>query len=161
MTKNDLKYGNVVETRNGIICVFNYYVCYGYSEDTFMSLNQEGELHLQDYNDDLTNKYGSRRYDVIKVYKDFRMKELLWEREKISLTEIERSILESKADKFKYIVRSRDNRLVIGDECPFKFNGTWFWKDASVIEDLNVLEGTFSFIKADDGEPYSIDELLK
>ena len=113
MTKRDLKFGNVVELRNGRLCLieptFNHYEGYvksylnnGESEDRIHIRNiknAELECRLNDYREDLTNSLDS--YTIIKVYKDYTLTKLLWEREKPLLTPEEKEWLSSFIKPFR------------------------------------------------------------
>ena len=78
MQKKDLKYGNVVETRNG-----GRYICIEYFKNDLIDLNGKNQVSLDYYKENLIRKYDSeidRFLDIMKVYKDYTLQELLWER---------------------------------------------------------------------------------
>ena len=74
MTKEDLCIGYVVETRDGTKCLF--------CQDGRFIILEDGTWHttLDHYRDDLTDKDDETEYDIVKVYEDYTMKRVLWER---------------------------------------------------------------------------------
>ena len=101
MKKEDLEYGNVVETRNGDKYVYN--ICYG--SGYLMCLNGRGSNPLDDYDQDLIIKFNfDHEFDIVKVYKDYTCKEVLWERKEIKLTDDE------KAMKTENYLHSKQNQ---------------------------------------------------
>ena len=89
MNKSDLKYGNVVELRNKAVYLYNL------TGVPLLSFNGEEGHDISQYKKDLTfinNTYPE--LDIMKVYKDFTFKEVLWERkEKPKLSDDEKMIL--------------------------------------------------------------------
>lgn len=154
MTKNDLEYGNVVETRNGEKRVFNYFS----TKEVLIGLDTEGFIFFDNYNDDLTLKSDKKEYkqfDIMKVYKDYTCKELLWERKEIKLTKTEKTILKNVNERFKYITRDVKGDLYLCTEKPDRITSV------SQMGFLKVFNHLFQFIKWEDKKPYSIEELLK
>lgn len=77
MIKKDLRCGMVVELRNGTKCYYN--------NKSFIRLDGCGLYYIDLFNYDLTRQYF---LDVVKVYKDYTLKELLWQRkEKLKIYE--------------------------------------------------------------------------
>ena len=69
MKKSDLKYGNVIETRNGD----KYLVAYGYTDKVLVNLNDGIWVSTpitSCYKEDLTN-VDYFDIDIMKVYKDY------------------------------------------------------------------------------------------
>lgn len=160
MTKEDLSCGNVVETRMG--------KKYLYTEDknhNTMIVNlddTEFDLDLDQYHNDLTYNHDSRThhyFDIIKVYKDYTLKELLWERKECpKLIEIERTILENIDKEYKWIARDNDGFLGIYRKKPSKnYNLRWEYGRGAYFYFTHL----FQFIKWEDDEPYKIEDLLK
>lgn len=80
-------------------------------------------------------------------------------KEPIRLTKNEKAILESLDDKWKWIARDeQDNGLVVFPTKPKKEEAWWSGQGCC---DLMLFNHLFSFIKWEDSEPYSIEELLK
>lgn len=156
MKKEDLEYGNVVELRNGDKYVYN--ICYG--SGYLMCLNGRGSNPLDDYGQDLIIKFNfDHEFDIVKIYKDFTLKDLLWERkEKPILTDVERIVLENIDKEFKYIARDKNDRLYIHQNKPIKYSE--FWSDDNCRRDF-CFDNLLLFIIWKDEEPYSIEELLK
>lgn len=153
MKKEDLKYGNVVELRNKSVYLYNL------TGVSLLSFNGEEGNDINQYRKDLTfinNTYPE--LDIMKVYKDFTFKELLWERKEIKLTNVERIILENIRKEYKWIARNINGYLFAYDEKPIKEKYSWNYKYN--IYDF-PFDNLFQFIQWDDDEPYSIEELLK
>lgn len=153
MKKRDLEYGNVVEVKNGKLCMYNVYGNLIYLTDG--SYVTSVEL----YDNSLNHKehYG---WKIMKIYKDYTLKELLWERkEKPSLTEAEKVILRNLHQEFKYIARDENNDLYVYIEEPHK--GPNYWSGDGGFRDMYVFEHLFQSIKWEDEEPYLISELLE
>jgi hypothetical protein len=108
--------------------------------------------------------------DVIKVYKNFTLKEVLWERkEKPELSAHDRYVLTGLHKKYLdwYIARDLDNRLFIYENKPCKSANMPF----SMIVDrwmsrcgrgemFTIYNEIFQNIKWEDDECYTIRELL-
>lgn len=62
----------------------------------------------------------------------------------------------AKKEGFNFIARDEDNRLYGTSEKPEKFNSTWF----SSCDYVGMFKSTFSFVKWEDEEAYSIDSIL-
>ena len=147
MTKKDLNYGNIVELRNGEL----YLTCNNCGLNRmFISLTDYRHyLPINKYNDDLIYfpECGCEYLDIVKVYKDYTLKELLWERpEKPHLTDDEKAILRSIDKCYTHIGRDNNGYLMLyGDNVI----GNGFW----------CFNHLFKFIK--DNEEYLIEDLLK
>lgn len=75
----------------------------------------------------------------------------------VKLTKFEYEYLKvAKKEGFNFIARDEDNRLYGTSEKPEKFNSTWF----SSCDYVGMFKSTFSFVKWEDEEPCSIDEIL-
>lgn len=154
MKKSDLEYGNVVETREGI-----KYLYHCKNSDKFLNLDRDGFFLISDFDENLKfNDDDLNEFDIMKVYKDYTCKELLWERkEKPKLTEDEKVILRSLPKEHKWIARDENGRLYIYASKPLK--GITMWaSDGLPMIPFNHL---FQFIQWEDEEPYSIEELLE
>ena len=154
MKKSDLKYGNVVETRNG-----DFYVLVNvYNESILIALTSKYHFNFDDYYTDLTHKCGFETMDIVKVYKDYTCKELLWERkEKPKLTEDEKVILRNLPKEYKWIARDLSGMVYIFIERPEKGQAIWYGCGQPMIPFYHL----FNFIQWEDEEPYSIEELLE
>ena len=156
MKKSDLKYGNVVELRNGdkLLLVQNI----GLNEYKLIDLKGYGYTILDIYCDDLTNLEGFKNLDIMKVYKDYTCKELLWERKekpKIKLTEDEKAILRNVPQYYKWIARDGSGVVCLYPDKPHK--SKTIWDRYGVLFPFHHL---FKFITWEDDEPYLIEELL-
>ena len=159
MKKSDLvEKGTVVELRNGdkLLLVQNISL----KEYKLIDLKGYGYTTLDIYSDDLTNLEGFKNLDIIKVYKDYTCKELLWERKEIpQLTEDEKVILGNLPRYYKWIARDEDDMVYLYTQEPVKEKsiGGWCGLGGSAIQFGHL----FQFIKWEDEEPYSIEELLE
>ena len=153
MKKSDLEYGNVVELRNGDKYLYNFVTGYKLLNLTTCG----GFLEFYHFNEDLTNR--CNLFDVMKVYKDYTLTELLWERkEKPQLTEDEKVILKVLLnEKYKWIARDKNDWLYVYASKPKK--GITIWENTG--SPMMPFVHLFNFIKWEDEEPYSIEELLK
>lgn len=156
MKKSDLKYGNVVELRDGTRLIYSS-VC---SQQLLIPLDGNGSLDYEErYNNGLKHKKFCD-LDIMKVYKDYTLKELLWERkEKPKLTKDEKVFLRNIDKTFKWITRDEDRTLSFHSVKPHKEAYFWSSLEANYVSDL--FPNLFQFIKWEDEEPYSIEELLK
>ena len=153
MKKNDLKYGNVVETREGIKLLYH---CK--NSDKFLNLDYDGFLWIRKFDENLKFIDDLNELDIMKVYKDYTCKELLWERkEKPKPTYDEKIILRNLPEKYKWIARDKDGLIFLYAKKPSKCE--YSWGGCKYI--LLPLEHLFQFIQWEDEEPYSIEDLLK
>ena len=153
MKKSDLKNGNVVETREGI-----KYLYHCKNSDKFLNLDDDGFLWIRDFDKNLKSIYDLNEFDIMKVYKDYTCKELLWERkEKPQLTEDEKVILKNLPKEYKWVARDLSGLVYIFIERPEKGQAIWYGCGRPMIPCYRL----FQFIKWEDEEPYSIEELLK
>ena len=150
MQKKDLKYGNVVEFRNGekgILLLEN-------NEKSFFILNGNEDLssflRLSSLDDNL--KQYPNQWDIMKVYKDYTCRKLLWERPKEPLlTEEEKEYLKAIIKPFpksiKRIVKLKQHgRLIIS-----LYDG---------YISLGILDETqFHFDRLENEEDYTLKEL--
>ena len=154
MKKSDLKYGNVVEVRNGQ----KYVVCHNGCEKALVSLLNGWGTDIDFYNENLTYDYSIRGFDIMKVYKDYTCKELLWERKEApKLTEDEKTILRNVPQYYKWIARDKCGTICVFIYKPPKSGLGW---GGHFFETLVLFDHLFQFIKWEDEEPYSIEELL-
>ena len=150
MKKSDLKHGNVVECKNG----YKYLYCDNY----FINLTGSGYLSLDNYHEDLTDIDYDVEFNVMKVYKDYTLKKLLWERKDPKFTEDEKAILKVLLkEKYKWIARDKNGCLYVYASKPEKVITIWEGSGLPMMP-FNHL---FQFIKWEDDEPYSIEELLE
>ena len=153
MKKSDLKNGNVVETREG-----KKYLYHCKNSDKFLNLDDNGFLRIRDFDKNLKSIYDLNEFDIMKVYKDYTCKELLWERkEKPQLTEDEKVILKNLPKEYKWIARDLSGMVYIFIERPEKGQAIWY----GCGRPMTTFDHLFQFIKWEDEEPYSIEELLK
>lgn len=156
MNKSDLKYGNVLELRNKAVYLYNNSIV------SLLNFNGEEGPDISQYKKDLTfinNTYPE--LDIMKVYKDFTFKELLWERkEPIKLTDDEKVILRNIDKKYRWIARDNDGMLFVFPVKPIKIECIWNSAEG-YLTSLYIFNHLFQFIKWEDEEPYLIEDLLK
>ena len=89
MKKNDLKHGNAVKLRNGDTMLF----CWHFPDEILVNLEGRKFITFDSYRDNLTDIDNAAEFDIMKVYKDYTCKELLWERKekKLVVSEDEKS----------------------------------------------------------------------
>ena len=151
MKKSDLECGNVVELRNGLKFLFLG------RHKSLVELTGVGCTDIDYYDENLTRSSRQESYDIMKVYKDFTCKELLWERkEKLQLNEDEKFILWNLSEEYKWIVRDASGLIYVFTNKPFKDLNRWMGYDPLMVPFKHL----FKFIKWEDEEPYSIEELL-
>lgn len=154
MKKSDLNIGNVVELRNGDKLLFLF--CF--PDDILVNLKGRQCRTLDSYHDNLIATDDFIELDIMKVYKDYTFKELLWERkEKPKLTEDEKVILRNVPKEYKWFARDIDDCLYIYENKPEKGISIW---EASGLP-MTSFDHLFQFIKWEDEEPYLIEDLLK
>ena len=153
MKKEDIKFGNVVELRDGDKYIYSI-------ESTMLNLNGGRILSKTQYNE-LLIRNGNHDWDIMKVYEDYTLKKVLWERkEKPKLTEDEKAILRNLPKKWKYIVRDEDGCLWMFDDYKphkGKTSPQWF---GNIGEPLILFNHLFQFITWENEEPYLISDLL-
>lgn len=154
MKKSDLKYGNVVETREGI-----KYLYHCKNSDKFLNLDHDGFLWICDFDENLNIIDCDNGLDIMKVYEDYTCKELIWERkEKPKLTEDEKVILRNVDKDYKWIARAKNGQLDVFGTKPYK--DIEYWENELDFYTL-PFRNLFKFIKWEDDEPYLIEYLLK
>ena len=158
MKKNDLKHGNAVKLRNGDTMLF----CWHFPDEILVNLEGRKFITFDSYRDNLTNIDNAVGSDIMKVYKDYTCKELLWERKdktkpKAKLTEDEKVILRNVPKEYKWFARDINGCLYIYENKPEKGISIW---EASGLP-MTTFDHLFRFIEWEDEEPYSIEELLK
>ena len=157
MKKSDLNIGNVVELRNGDKLLF--FFCF--PDEILVNLKGRQCRTLDSYHDNLTVTDDFIEFDIMKVYKDYTCKELLWERKekpKPKLTEDEKFILKASLnEKYQWIARNASGLICLFTNKPFKDLNRWLGYDPLMCP----FKYMFKFIKWEDDEPYLIEELLK
>ena len=149
MKIESLKPGNVVEFKSGR----RYLVC---------DHNSRLLLHRLD---GLTCFYvdETEPQNIIKIYKDYTLKIVLWKhKEKFALTKDEKAIL-SNMRGYNWITRGKNDCLCVHVSKPEKFEDYWRlpFSPLGFGTRLEVFDHLFKFIKWEDEEPYSIEDLLK
>ena len=154
MKKSDLRYGNVVETREGI-----KYLYHCKNSDKFLNLDYDGFLWIRNFDENLKCFDDLNELDIMKVYKDYTCKELIWERKEApKLNEDEKAILKVLLnEKYKWIARDKNDWLYVYASKPKK--GITIWENTG--SPMMPFVHLFQFIKWEDEEPYLIEDLLE
>ena len=154
MKKNDLKHGNAVKLRNGDTMLF----CWHFPDEILVNLEGRKFITFDSYRKDLTDIDNALEFDIMKVYKDYTCKELLWERKekKLVISEDEKAILRNVPKHYEWIARDIDGHLHIYASKPEKGIAIWEGSGLPMIPFYHL----FQFIKWEDDEPYLIEELL-
>lgn len=161
MNKTDLKYGNVVELRNG-----DRFLNIGDKHNStanFLNLvKKDFDLYIHSDRYDLIYDHNDNFVDIMKVYKDYTLKELLWERkEPIKLTDDEKAILRNIDKNYEWIARDNDSMLFVFTGKPIKKDYYWKCEDEDDECCVYLFDHLFKSIKWEDEEPYLIEDLLK
>ena len=153
MIKSELECGNVVELRNGLKFLFLD------RHKSLVELTGVECTKIDYYDENLTRSSSQESYDIMKVYKDYTCKKLLWERKEKpqpKLTEDEKAILRNIPKEYKWIARDLSGMVYIFIERPEKGQAIWYGCGQPMIPFYHL----FQFIKWEDDEPYLIEELL-
>ena len=160
MKKEDLNCGNVVELRDGKRYIQTCIEGYEFIRLDYTSVTSTAFFPLNEFDDDLKGSHSG--LDIMKIYEDYTLKKVLWERkEKPELTKVEEAILRSLPKKYKYIARDKisESMLCVFIDKPEKVLAK-FWFSPN-YESLEIFKHLFQFIKWEDEEPYLISDLLK
>ena len=160
MKKEDLKNGNIIELRDGRRFIKTCIEGFEFIRLDYTSATSTAIFPLSEFEDYL--KGSNITLDIIKVYEDYTLKKVLWERkEKPELTKVEEAILRSLPKKYKYIARDKisESMLCVFIDKPEKVLAK-FWFSPN-YESLEIFKHLFQFIKWEDEEPYLISDLLK
>lgn len=166
MKKEDLKFGNIVELRDGSryikTCIegYEFVICDNICATSTLI------FPLNEFDDEL--KGSNKKLDIVKVYEDYTCQKLLWKRkEKPKLTEDEKTILRNLPKKYRYITRDFNGNLNIFPNEPVKdsslhwFDGLWWETGDDDCEELIAFNHLFQFITWEDENPYLISDLLE
>lgn len=100
--------------------------------------------------------------EALGSFNEEKIKEILKQSIKPTLSEAERVILENVDNKYKWIARDDwDNQLFIYTAKPIKNEIKGNWGAEGDNADLELFNHLFQFITWQDDEPYNIEELLK
>ena len=85
--------------------------------------------------------------------------------EKPTITSKEKAFLGLILSKWKYLARSEDKSLCVFDSLPIKGENGWYIENISMCDYCYISQklfgNMFNFIKWDDEEPWSIEDLKK
>lgn len=109
------------------------------------------------WNDDLTTKYDVDD-EIVAIY-DLKDLQPIWQREEpIVLNKKEKAVL-VLYDEYKWIGRDTDNELIVYIAKPEKLTSYWVKTDDEA--EYFIPKNLFQFVKWEDEEPTSLDELRK
>lgn len=150
MNKSELKTGNVLKLRSGILYLVCSFGSFDNSND-YVNLDGLDRIDSRIFDDGLTN--------VIAVYKDHTLTELLWERdEEPIMTNVEIEILKNINPEMKWITRNDNDDLELHIEEPRFDYGEWY-SNAYYCQEFNAFKHLFRWIKP--CKKYYIPDLLK
>ena len=150
-----IEMGNVIELRNGQKFIYHH------SGDGF---SLDGKFLCHDVLRGYDEKNTSSEYDIMRIYSDYTLTTLLWERADVQgkLSDIERTILSAVYPTYKYIARDEN-----GDLCLFKIKPEKYelmWKALGNYDilycDFSAFNHLFKFVSWDDEKPHQILSLL-
>ena len=158
MKKEDLNCGNVVELRDGKRYIQTCIEGYEFIRLDYINAKSTSFFPLNEFNDDLKGSHSG--LDIVKVYEDYTLKKVLWERKEFVVSTDEKTILRIIPKTFKWIVRSQERCLLLYEEKPQKTRDYW---ESSLgnVENLMVFNHLFEYIKWEDELPTLIEDLLK
>lgn len=149
MKKEDLKYGNVVETKEG-----HRYFVPAIIKGVLMGLTEENNLLTEYIKDDLSNEYS--KLDIMKVYEDYTCSKLLWERPQDLLTQEEKDYLKAVIMPFKDKVES----IMKSVNCEKKeYIEIFFQKDDDGLQLPYIKNMTLKFKGLETRKEYTLKEL--
>lgn len=160
MKLKELELGNILKLRNGALCCIypSQKRCINGEARLINILNGDLENVLNDLEDNLNDVCDSD-LDIVKVYKDYTLKNVLWERKEINLTDAERVILSNINKELIYIARDKCGNLFAYGRKPYKHVISW---QTDIGEAAQLpFNHLFNFIKWEDEDPYLISDLLK
>lgn len=164
MKKEDLKLGNIIEAKNGEKFLVSKNK--GENNKFIVRLNGEGEGVFKGYSDTLEFNLNPK-YDIVKIYEDYTLTNLLWERPepKPELSAKERNILvQALSDGYKWIARDKDNEVWLFDVKTYKakYCGFEVWLNGfgNNAHPLILCKDLFTFLHWEDKQPTKIKDLL-
>lgn len=160
MKKEDLKLGNIIETKEEKMYLYNS------TDADFINLDGVEVLHSKHYDNDLkhTENPGST---IVKIYEDYTLTNLLWKRPepRPELSAKEKNILvQALSDGYRWIARDKDNEVWLFDVKPHKANfcGIEVWLNGfgNDVHPLILCKDLFTFLHWEDKKPTKIKDLL-
>lgn len=159
-SKKDLDSGNVVEIKCG-----QKFLYHNIDRSKILDIRGYNYLELNRYDENFNRKADkSEIFDIVKVYRDYTCEEVLWERKKKpELTDVEKVLLRDYLSKgYKWIARDKDGYIYVYITKPLTVSNTLWVSPYAYSYGCDItFERLFQFIKWEDEEPYSIEELLK
>lgn len=158
MKKEDLYCGNIVELRDGRRFIKTCIEGFEFIRLDYTSATSTAIFPLSEFEDYL--KGSNITLDIVKVYEDYTLKKVLWERKEFVVSTDEKTILRIIPKTFKWIVRSYENILFLYEDKPQKTR--YYWESSKGdVENLMVFNHLFEYIKWEDELPTLIEDLLK
>lgn len=158
MKKEDLKNGNIIELRDGRRFIKTCIEGFEFIRLDYTSATSTAIFPLSEFEDYL--KGSNITLDIIKVYEDYTLKKVLWERKEFVVSTDEKILLRIIPKTFKWIVRSYENILFLYEDKPQKTR--YYWESSKGdVENLMVFNHLFEYIKWEDELPTLIGDLLK
>lgn len=153
-----IEIGNVIELRNGDKFIYHH-SGNGFSLDgKFMC---DDVLNAFDENYEMFN--ATRDYGIMRIYSDYTLTSLLWERQEDvqgEISETERTILSAVYPTYKYIARDKDGELFVYKVKPVKIDNKYCCDMYTDYSDFKAFNHLFKFVSWDDENPRQIVSLL-
>lgn len=109
------------------------------------------------------NNIINKEFDIIEVYEDYTLNNLLWHRKEISMSTVEKEICITIPKGLDWIARDESGELWAFTEKPVKDleSGTWSTKNTKAFCcSLNMFSNKFQFVKWEDENPINFREYM-
>ena len=158
MKKEDLKNGNIIELRDGRRAIKTNIKGFEYIRLDYINSKSTSFFPLNEFDDDLKGSHSG--LDIMKIYEDYTLKKVLWERKEFVVSTDEKTLLRIIPKTFKWIARTQEEYLLLYEDKPQKTR--YYWESSKGnVESLMVFNHLFEYIKWEDTEPMLIEDLLK
>ena len=158
MKKEDLNCGNVVELRDGKRYIQTCIEGYEFIRLDYINSKSTSFFSLNEFDDDLKGSHSG--LDIMKIYEDYTLKKVLWERKEFVVSTDEKTLLRIIPKTFKWIARTQEEYLLLYEDKPQKTR--YYWQSSKGdVENLMAFNHLFEYIKWEDELPTLIEDLLK
>lgn len=153
LTMDQLVNGNIAVLQNKQICLV--------TNNGLIDINKGNLVASRSwYSNNLIHKTDSQ-YAIEKVYTNYKMEDLIWERPKYKLTQREKEFVNAGLLlSFKYIYRNKNQDICMSNRKPEKGAMEWVFNGPVHTTRLFITTDTFEFIKWSDDEPLLLGGLL-
>lgn len=123
MKKEDLNCGNVVELRDGKRYIQTCIEGYEFIRLDYINSKSTSFFPLNEFDDDLKGSHSG--LDIMKIYEDYTLKKVLWERKEFVVSTDEKTLLRIIPKTFKWIARTQEEYLLLYEDKPQKTRYYW------------------------------------